>query len=111
MKLYAENGTPKAASPDNPYFPDPALVHAVNAALMLRKPLLITGEPGCGKTQLAYSIAADLDLGDPLRFDTKSVSEASHLFYRYDAVAHFRASRTLAPTSLTKACSALVASS
>ena len=33
------------------------------------------------------------ELGDPLRFDTKSVSEASHLFYRYDAVAHFRASQ------------------
>ena len=93
MKTYAANGTPKPASPDNPYFPDPGLVDAVNAALILRKPLLVSGEPGSGKTQLAYSVAADLGLGEPLRFDTKSISEARHLFYHYDAIAHFRSAQ------------------
>jgi MoxR-like ATPase len=40
-----------------PYIPDPKLVKAVNLAIQLKRPLLIEGEPGCGKTQLAYSLA------------------------------------------------------
>jgi MoxR-like ATPase len=39
------------------YLPDPGLVDAVNVALLLGQPLLLTGEPGTGKTQLAYSLA------------------------------------------------------
>jgi MoxR-like ATPase len=40
-----------------PYIPDRKLVKAVNLAIQLKRPLLIEGEPGCGKTQLAYSLA------------------------------------------------------
>jgi MoxR-like ATPase len=69
------------------------LVDAVNVALMLRQPLLVTGEPGTGKTQLAASIAWELGLGKPLRFDTKSTSRARDLFYTYDALGHFQASQ------------------
>jgi hypothetical protein len=40
------------------YLPDPGLVNAVNVALLLGKPILLTGDPGTGKTQLAYSTAS-----------------------------------------------------
>lgn len=78
------------------------LSHAVNAALILGRPLLVTGEPGTGKTQLAYSIAYALKLTDPaseptrppvprvLKFETKSTSQARDLFYTYDAVRAFK---------------------
>jgi MoxR-like ATPase len=62
---------------------------AVNVAVMLGQPLLVTGEPGTGKTQLAGSLAYELDLPAPLVFYTKSTSVARDLFYRYDSLAHF----------------------
>jgi MoxR-like ATPase len=72
------------------YLADEGLAAAVNVALALGQPLLITGEPGTGKTQLAYSVAHELGL--PLfRFDTKTTSSARDLFYRYDALRHFQA--------------------
>jgi MoxR-like ATPase len=40
-----------------PYIPDPKLVKAVNLAIKLNRPLLLEGEPGCGKTRLADAIA------------------------------------------------------
>jgi MoxR-like ATPase len=74
--------------------PDPGLVDAVNVALMLGQPLLLTGEPGTGKTQLAYSVAWELGLGDPLMFATKSTSAAKDLFYIYDTLGRFHAAQT-----------------
>ena len=65
------------------------LARAVNVALALDMPLLVTGEPGTGKTQLAYRMAAELALGEVLRFDTKSSSQATELFYRFDSVREF----------------------
>lgn len=73
------------------YQPDAGLQHAVNAALTLRRPLLLTGEPGTGKTELASHLAWKLHWGEPLKFETKSDSQAKDLFYRYDALGHFRA--------------------
>src|ERR1700760_2919691 len=77
-----------------PYLPDEGLVDAVNVALILRKPLLLTGEPGTGKTSLAASVAAELGLDRPLRFQTKSTSIARDLFYYYDSLGHFHAAQT-----------------
>ena len=68
------------------------LVDAVNVALALGQPLLLTGEPGCGKTQLASNLAWWLDLDPLLKFETKSDSTAESLFYRYDSLRHFEAS-------------------
>ena len=48
----------------SPYFPEPELVEIVNLAIYLGRPLLLKGEPGCGKTQLARSLA--YELGPPL---------------------------------------------
>lgn len=72
------------------YRPDPGLVDAVNVALLLGQPLLLTGEPGTGKTQLAYSLECQLNY-EVLRFDTKSSSVARDLFYRYDTLGRFHA--------------------
>lgn len=55
------------------------LVDAVNIAIAVGQPLLVTGEPGCGKTRLAWSIADELGLGDPLVFQTRSTSRAQDL--------------------------------
>lgn len=73
------------------YLADAGLVDAVNVALVLGQPLLLTGEPGTGKTQLAYSLAAELGLGEPLKFETKSSSVARDLFYGFDTLSRFHA--------------------
>jgi MoxR-like ATPase len=71
------------------YLAAPELVEAVNIALAVGQPLLVTGEPGCGKTTLAWSVAAELGLGEPLLFHTRSTSRAQDLLYRFDAVLRF----------------------
>ena len=81
------------------YLADESLANAVNIAVLLGQPLLVTGEPGTGKTRLAYSVANQLKLGEPLRFNTKSASASQELFYHYDALGHFRASQTGAEKS------------
>lgn len=77
--------------PDS-YDPDPALVDAVNMALYLDMPLLLTGEPGTGKTQLAEKLALDLEV-DLHRFETRSVSQAQDLLYQFDPVARLHAAQ------------------
>lgn len=76
------------------YLPDDGLVDAVNVALLLGQPLLVTGEAGTGKTQLAYHLAYQLGLPEPLKFETKSNSSAKDLFYFYDHLRHFQAAQT-----------------
>ena len=75
-------------SPEH-YRADPGLVDAVNVALLLGQPLLLTGEPGTGKTQLAYALAWELGL-DVLKYETKSTSAARDLFYTYDVLRRFQ---------------------
>lgn len=72
------------------YIPSEALIDAVNVALSLGQPLLLTGEPGTGKTQLAFHIAHYFKLGSPLVFNAQTTSTASDLFYKYDALGHFQ---------------------
>ena len=67
---------------------------AVNLALWLRRPLLVTGPPGIGKSSLAYGVAAALGLGAPLRWEIHSQTTLQDGLYSYDAVGHFRAART-----------------
>ena len=71
------------------YIPHADLSHAVNVALILGMPLLLTGEPGTGKTQLASVLADTLEC--PLhKFEVKSSSQARDLFYTFDAVTSFK---------------------
>ena len=72
------------------YIADPGLVDACNVALLLGQPLLLTGQPGTGKTLFAYSLAWELGLAEPLKFETKSTSSARDLFYTYDALKRFQ---------------------
>ena len=85
----------------NRYQPDQGLQDAVNAALVVGRPLLLTGDAGTGKTRLADHLAWQLGLGEPLRFETKSTSNARDLFYIYDAVGHFRASQMQGDSAAT----------
>ena len=75
------------------YIAAPPLRDAVNVAISLGQPLLLTGEPGTGKTQLAFSVAYELGLEKPFVFNTKTTSTARDLFYRYDSLAHFHDSQ------------------
>jgi MoxR-like ATPase len=68
------------------YRPDPAVVNMVNAAIYLRRPLLVTGRPGTGKSSLALSIAWELQLGPVLWWPITSRSQLQQSLYRYDAV-------------------------
>jgi MoxR-like ATPase len=74
------------------YVATPDLMMAVNAAVTLGRPLLIKGEPGTGKTQLAAEIAQALQR--PLyEWHIKSTSKAHHGLYEYDAVSRLRGRR------------------
>lgn len=75
------------------YDAEPGLADAVNTALLLAQPLLVSGEPGTGKTQLAEKMA--LELGLPLcKFETRSTSVAQDLFYHFDHVARFQTAQS-----------------
>ncbi|MFF8267746.1 AAA family ATPase [Streptomyces sp. NPDC016562] len=68
------------------YVPDEPEKDVVNTALHLRRPLLITGRPGVGKSTLAYSIAADLGLGPVLHWPITSRTVLRDGLYLYDAI-------------------------
>lgn len=72
------------------YMPSDGLVDAVNVALTLGQPLLLTGEPGTGKTELAWHLAHQYNLREPLVFTAQTTSTATDLFYKYDALGHFQ---------------------
>lgn len=73
------------------YLPSEALTDAVNVALALGQPLLLTGEPGTGKTLLAWHIARRFsNLEGPHVFEVQTSSTKKDLFYHYDALGHFR---------------------
>ncbi|MBT2407707.1 MoxR family ATPase [Streptomyces sp. ISL-87] len=68
------------------YVPDEPEKDVVNTALHLRRPLLITGKPGVGKSTLAYSIAVDLELGPVLHWPITSRTVLRDGLYLYDAI-------------------------
>jgi MoxR-like ATPase len=72
------------------YQADPREVDLVNAALYLRRPLLVTGPPGSGKSSLAYAVARELRLGTVLRWSINSRSTLADGLYHYDALARLR---------------------
>jgi hypothetical protein len=70
-----------------------AVVEMVNAAMYLRRPLLVTGRPGSGKSSLAYAVAYELALGAPLRWSVTSASTLRDALYRYDAIGRLQDER------------------
>ncbi|MEU2433805.1 MoxR family ATPase [Streptomyces sp. NPDC007861] len=62
----------------------------VNAALYLRRPLLVTGSPGTGKSTLAHAVAHELRLGRVLRWPVVSRTALTDGLYRYDAIARLQ---------------------
>ena len=74
------------------YFATPDLTLAVNAAVLLERPLLVKGEPGTGKTELARQVAASLGMG-LLEWHIKSTTRAQQGLYEYDAVSRLRDSQ------------------
>ncbi len=102
FRLYTAGGkgqlpnTPQYEKLHDPtlYMPSEGLQSAVNVAIALGQPLLLTGEPGTGKTELAHHLAWFFDLGKPLIFNAQTTSLAKDIFYRYDALGHFQYSQT-----------------
>ncbi|MCK2084889.1 MoxR family ATPase [Aeromonas sp. 3925] len=74
------------------YLASKSLSMAVNAAIVLEKPLLIKGEPGTGKTVLAEAVAESLG-ADLISWHIKSTTRAQQGLYEYDAVARLRDSQ------------------
>ncbi|WP_370416072.1 AAA family ATPase [Streptomyces fradiae] len=114
--FYAGHGTPPARAEDRvalppappwrefprrslhrQFVPPAGLVEAVNAALALRRPLLVTGPAGSGKSTVIEQVAAELDLGTVLRWHITSRSALTDALYRYDALGRIHAQRLQAP--------------
>lgn len=86
---YKGKGLPPNGNPNNrfPYRADTGLVKAVNMAIVLQRPLLVKGVPGCGKTRLAKAIAHELGLQDNFyEWYVKSTSRAKDGLYTIDVV-------------------------
>jgi len=68
------------------FYPSELEIEMVNAALYLRRPLLVTGKPGTGKTSLAYAVAYELDLGEVLYWPITTRTTLKDGLYSYDAI-------------------------
>jgi MoxR-like ATPase len=88
----------RGGDPFGPYALSPQLATTINVALALEQPLLVTGEPGCGKTALAWAVAAQLGTR-VLEFHTKSTSVARDLLYQVDSLRRFHDASTGDPAA------------
>ncbi len=89
------------------YLIDPFNVEMVNFAIKLGKPIVVEGEPGCGKTRLAHAIAEDLSIeGGPKIVPVKSTSRANDLLYRYNALGRLQDSQSKNEAQLLQATKA-----
>ncbi len=92
QKQHNAPDAPLPAAPAEPdergesFRPTPDMVEMVNVAIYLRRPLLITGKPGTGKSSLIYAVARELKLGKVLRWPITSRSSLQRGLYEYDAI-------------------------
>ncbi len=89
VKLHRETDMVDRFEGTSSYIATEDLKVAVNAAVTLRRPLLVKGEPGTGKTVLAYEIAKAID-APLIEWNVKSTTKAHQGLYEYDAVARLR---------------------
>jgi MoxR-like ATPase len=83
----------------NRYLASLELQAAVNAALRAEQPLLVTGEPGVGKTRLAHAVAEELGLPPVLEFHTRSDHQARDVLYTFDTMRRFYDAQTGQPAA------------
>lgn len=84
-ELRSINAHPDSPQKPEPYLASPSLIRAVNLAIYLRRPLLLEGEAGSGKSRLARAVAYELGL--PLySWYVRSTSKAQEGLYNYDAI-------------------------
>lgn len=83
---YPDGGTTKKQRRGETFQARPEEIELVNAALYLRRPLLVTGKPGTGKTSLAYAVAHELKLGEVLHWSVTTRTTLKDGLYRYDAI-------------------------
>ncbi len=74
---------------------DDKIIKLINAALYLRRPLLVEGEPGSGKSSLAYAVAYELGLGEVLKWSITTRSTLTEGLYYYDAIGRLRDTQLL----------------
>lgn len=100
LAVPAEGDDISATSPDRrhrarTYRATDRAVQLVNAALYLRRPLLVTGPPGSGKSSLPYAVARELRLGPVLRWNITSRTTLHDGLYQYDPLSRlYAAGRT-----------------
>jgi MoxR-like ATPase len=78
-----------SGQPIRPYVPTAQIVEAVDLASFLRRPLLLRGEPGCGKSQLAQAVAFELGLNLEV-WNIRSTTRADEGLYTYDVIGRLR---------------------
>ncbi|WP_414589647.1 AAA family ATPase [Scytonema sp. PCC 10023] len=106
LKKYTGQVQPQPGDKDEngqllyPYLPSPELIEVVNLAIYLQRPLLLKGEPGCGKTKLARAVAHELQLHYE-EWNIKSTSRAKDGLYTYDAVGRLRDAQLASAKSLS----------
>ncbi len=81
-----ENSAARQIRRGETFLVTPEIIETVNAALYLRRPLLVTGKPGTGKTSLAYAVAHELQLGEVLYWAITSRTTLKDGLYSYDAI-------------------------
>jgi MoxR-like ATPase len=87
----------KEKSKATAFVPTDEMITAVNAALYLRRPLLLTGKPGTGKSTLISKVAYELMMGPVLRWPITSRSTVRGGVYEYDAVGRLQAGKGQEP--------------
>lgn len=87
----ARGGSPGGIHRAQTYQPTGETVQLVNAALYLRRPLLVTGPPGSGKSSLPYAVARELGLGGVLRWNVTSRTALTDGLYQYDPLSRLYA--------------------
>ena len=76
--------------PKNNFQANEKVINAVNMAIYLHRPLLVTGKPGTGKSSLARAIASELQLGKVLHWPINTRSTLQEGLYYYDAIARLQ---------------------